>query len=136
MAEYRANFFFMVSTAERRDSSKEGAYLMISSTSRSTCSRRSADLRARSVFQGLSSSFANAMFTSDTTPSFDVGTFQRGNLVQSSPAVQAQHLAGAVGGRGEQEENRLHRFVVGAEASGGNAFAHGVARPRRLQDPD
>ena len=64
MAEYRPNFFFMSSTDWRRASSNEGAFLMTSSTSWRTCSRRWADLRARSVFQGFSSSRDNAMLTS------------------------------------------------------------------------
>src|SRR5437588_54633 len=54
----------MSSTDCRRASSNEGAFLMTSSTSWRTCSRRWADLRARSVFQGFSSSRDNAMLTS------------------------------------------------------------------------
>ena len=41
----RANFVFIISTACRRASSKEGAFAMVSSSSLCTCSRRWAEKR-------------------------------------------------------------------------------------------
>src|SRR5713226_1387248 len=62
----------MTSTAWRSASSKEGAFLIDSSSSRRTCSRRCADLRARSVFHGFSSSFpVGAILTSSRPPFMD-----------------------------------------------------------------
>src|SRR5439155_15981862 len=55
-AEKRAKRFFISSAACRRASSKEAAFFTASSTSWRTCSLRAADLRARFVFHGLSSS--------------------------------------------------------------------------------
>src|SRR5258708_23781478 len=55
----------MISTAWRSPSCKEEALRTASPTPRSTCSRRRADLRARSVFHGFSSSRVDVMFTSD-----------------------------------------------------------------------
>src|SRR5262245_62768186 len=76
----------MISTAVRRASSNDVAFLTASSTSRRTCSRRWADLRARSVFHGFSSSRVDVMITS-TSLLPDDGLQSRGIIAPGGKQV-------------------------------------------------
>src|SRR5262245_43082748 len=98
----------MSSTACFRASSKEDAFLIVSSTSRSTSSRRWADFFARLVFQGLSSSRVNAMFTSATP--FEPGCAAPAGgaalkRLDPPPAIQAQHVPRRIRCSGGEEHH-------------------------------
>src|SRR5438876_7121026 len=126
----------MISTDCLRASSNDDAFLIASSTSCRTDSRRSADLRARSVFHGFSSSRVDAMFTS-IFPflAMKVSPFTFPRSSEGSPSVHPDHLACRVAATGGQEHYRLDHFRRRAEAPLRDLRPYLLARARRLHDP-
>src|SRR5438477_5370509 len=105
----------MISTACFSASSNDDAFLMASSTSCSAFSRRRADFRARSVFQGFSSSRVDAMFTSILSFLAMKVSSVPGRSPEGAAPVHAKRLARRVL-RGGQEQHRLHHLRARPEA--------------------
>src|SRR5258708_13738132 len=125
----------MISTDCLRASSNDDAFLIASSTSCRTDSRRNADLRARSVFHGFSSSRVDAMFTS-IFPflAMKVSPFTFPRSSEGSPPVHPDHLARLVAATAAPEHYPLHHFRQRAEAPLRDLRPYLLPRTRRLHD--